>query len=488
MPKIAISRLTFAYPGEHNLFTDLTLNIDLSWKLGLIGRNGRGKTTFLKLLEGELPSRGSVSAPFPLEYFPSPILNPELSPLELASLKTGESELGWCLNREVSLLGVAPEALERPFATLSGGERVKILLSLLFLRDATFPLLDEPTRFLDATSARAVAAYLRSKPGFILVSHDRELLDSSIDHVLALEETDAVLNKGDFSAYWENRRLREEKALAVKERLRKDIKRLDEAAKRSAKWASQAEKGKYGQGPVDRGHVGRLAAKGQRRSQNVENRRLKALAEKRELRVREEKPASLAFTPLPFRGGLMAWLKDATLGYGDRKVLENISLSLASGDRLAVTGPNGSGKTLLLKLFTGETRVQAGEFYLPPSLVVSAVPQEPAFGANDLSELARISRVDEPKFNAILRQIGFAREWLARPISSLSQGSRKKVALALSLCASAHLYVWDEPFGHVDLETRMKIEELIIKNKPTLVVVEHDSTFLKNVATFTFSL
>ena len=163
MSQIKVEGLTFAYPGSYdNVFEDVSFQLDTDWKLGFIGRNGRGKTTFLKLLLGEYPYVGSISASVPFAYFPFPVKDRSRPTEEVLHSVNPEAQT-WELIRELSLLGVSEDALERSFDTLSFGEQTKVLLAVLFVGESRFLLIDEPTNHLDAEGRQRVSRYLRSK-------------------------------------------------------------------------------------------------------------------------------------------------------------------------------------------------------------------------------------------------------------------------------------------------------------------------------------
>jgi lincosamide and streptogramin A transport system ATP-binding/permease protein len=484
MPSIIIKDLGFAYPGADPLFSNLSLNISVSWRLGLVGRNGVGKTTFLRILEGSLEHKGDVLRPFPLTYFPQRTPDTGLSATELYRELRGESGgEEWILKREAEFLKLSEESLKRPIGELSGGERVKVLLSLLFTEDEVFPLIDEPTVNLDKAGRLVVARYLSRKKGFILVSHDRELLDESADHILSLNPEGAECERGNFSSWWENRQ-RLEKSRELKNiKLKKEMKRLKDAAKKSSEWARNAEKGKFGQGPVNRGFIGSKAANLMKKSKTIQKRREKAEEERAELVIAEKKNSELSLNPLRFEGGAIARASGLSAGYDEKIVLKDISFTINPGDRLALTGPNGSGKSLFIKLLIGEGKVNAGELRISPRAKISYVPQIPMIKRGNLRDMAAETGLDEGRFKALLRLLGFERKDLDSDFASLSLGQRKKAYLAASILTEAHLYVWDEPLSHVDVITRMEIENLIISSKPTIVVCEHDSAFLKKVTT-----
>ena len=189
MSQIVVNHLTFAYEGSFdNIFEDVSFIIDTDWKLGLIGRNGKGKTTFLNLLLGKYPCEGSIRTSTVFDYFPYPITEEqkERPAAEFAEELKGGCEL-WRVICELELLRESAEILYRPFGTLSPGERTKVLLAVLFSGENDFLLIDEPTNHLDQEARETVKRYLAGKKGFILVSHDRDLLDACVDHVLVLK-------------------------------------------------------------------------------------------------------------------------------------------------------------------------------------------------------------------------------------------------------------------------------------------------------------
>lgn len=487
MALISISGLDFAHPGGLQVFDSVSLQLDTGWKLGLIGRNGRGKTTFLKLLCGEYPHRGSIHTPVEMDYFPFAVKNTEQSGLDVArNICAGLEE--WRLEREASLLELFLEALTRPFRTLSGGEATKLLLASLFLRGNNFLLIDEPTSHLDIKARRIVGTYLQAKKGFILVSHDRVLLDGCIDHVLSINRAGIELQRGNFSSWQTDRERRDQQELANNSRLKKEIARLEESARRSADWSRAAEKGKFGNGPVDRGFIGHKAAKMMQRAKTVESRRSKAADEKKQLLRNLENDAPLSMRPQTFHSRRLAECRSLSFSYGDVPVLRKISFSIMSGERLALSGRNGSGKSTLLKLLARKLTEFQGTMYLPGGLRISCVPQDASFLAGSLKDFTRKRGIDESLFRAVLHRFGFERSQFSTDMSGFSAGQKKKALLAASLCEEAHLYLWDEPLNYIDVISRVQIENLILEYQPSMVLVEHDQMFLERVATETLHL
>jgi len=277
MALIDVSNLTFGYEGSSDLiFENVSFQMDTDWRLGFTGRNGRGKTTFLRLLMGKQEYQGRISSPVEYDYFPFET-GDESRTARLVVDSLVPDRQPWQLERELSLLEVPPEALERPLGTLSRGERTKLLLAALFLRENRFLLIDEPTNHLDMAGREILARYLRGKKGFILVSHDRALLDGCADHILSINKLNIQVCKGNFSSWLENKAREDQFQLGENQKLQGEIRRLSEAARRTAGWSDKVERGKIGQGAYDRGYIGHKAAKLMQRSKAAEARRQKAV-------------------------------------------------------------------------------------------------------------------------------------------------------------------------------------------------------------------
>ena len=491
MALISISHLSFTHDGGQTIFDTVSLQLDTNWKLGLIGRNGRGKTTFLKLLLGEYSFSGTIHAPVTMDYFPFAVKNPADIGLDVARSVCPNLE-EWRLEREAALLELSLGTLARPFNTLSGGETTKLLLASLFLRGNNILLIDEPTNHLDIKARRVVGTYLRAKKGFILVSHDRSLLDGCIDHVLSINKADIELQRGNFSSWQVNRERQDQRETAADDSLKKEITRLEQSAKRSADWSRKAEKGKYVAGHVDyfldRGFIGHKAAKMMQRAKSVEARRAKAVEEKSQLLRNLENEAPLSMRPQTFHSRRLAECRGVFVEYGETAVLRNVSCGITRGDRLALSGKNGSGKSTLLKLLAGQPMKFQGEVYVPSSLRVSYVPQDASFLHGSLRDFFRERGLDENLFRAVLHRLGFERKQFDADMRDFSAGQKKKTLLAASLCEEAHLYIWDEPLNYLDVISRIQIENLILEHQPSMVLVEHDQMFLQHVATNTLSL
>lgn len=405
MSLIQVSNLTFGYEGSFdNVFENASFSMDTNWRCGFIGRNGRGKTTFLNLLLGKYAYSGTISASVNFEYFPFEVENPDDTPLEIAESIMPDFEM-WRLTRELNLLDADPGLLYRPYSTLSYGERTKVLLSILFIRENSFLLIDEPTNHLDIEARDTLARYLKSKKGFILVSHDRAFLDEVIDHVLSINRADITVMRGNFTTWQQEKNREDQFELQQNEKLKKDVKRLEAAARRSAEWSNRAEDRKIGFKPertekaLDRrAYEGEKSRKMMKRAKSIESRRNDALEEK---------------------------------------------------------------SALLKNIESTDTKLQIAT----------------------LRDYAEHCGIDESLFKSILRKLEFQRTQFEKRMEDFSEGQKKKVLIARSLCEKAHLLVWDEPLNFIDVISRMQLETLLKECVPTVIFVEHDRRFVENVAT-----
>lgn len=492
MSWIDISDLSFAYEGSvEPVFEHLNVRLDTDWRLGLIGRNGRGKTTLLRLLMGMEGHSGRISTSAEFDYFPFPVPDREQTGGEVAEALRPALER-WRLRREMGPLGLDEEMLYRPFSTLSNGEQTRFLLALLFAEEGKFLLIDEPTNHLDLAGRELVGRYLSGKNGFLLVSHDRAFLDGSIDHVLAFNRSGLEVQKGNFSSWWENRERREQFERAEQEKLKGEIRRLDQAARRTAAWSDAVEQSKKGTRNSglrpDRGYIGHKAAKMMKRSKAVQARRETAAEEKARLLSDVETAQTLKLHPLTHPQRRLVEVRDLAVEYGNGPVCRGVTFTVEQGERVALRGANGVGKSSLLKLLAGEKIAHTGQIKTASGLVVSYVPQDTSFLRGGLREFIAQSGVDESLFKTLLRKLDFSRAQFDLDMKDYSAGQKKKVLLARSLCTSAHLYLWDEPLNYVDLWSRMQLEELLASSGATLVFVEHDRAFSDRVATKTVEL
>ena len=502
MSQITVSDLTFCYEGSYdNIFEGVSFVLDTDWKLGFIGRNGKGKTTLLRLLMGNAEKyayQGSIRASVAFDYFPYTVTREQeaLPAAELFEALRPDFEL-WRVLCELEQLALDPECLYRSFSTLSHGERTKAMLALLFSQENFFLLVDEPTNHLDSRARKVVQDYLRTKKGFILVSHDRELLDACIDHVLVLNRETIQVEKGNFSTWWENKERQDSFHRSENEKHLREIGKLKEAADRAAGWADKNERTKIGYDPIkdhDRGIDARAY--------------IGAKTKKMQSRISQmERSARSAEDAGP--GGMFSADESGLRNEGCHTALRNFDFILRRGERILLKGENGCGKSSLIRAvlaaagapemtdisegrgrdttFCPGTRevlpqITSGVLEVPAGLKISYVNQDTGFLKGSLSEFARGRGLEESLLLSLLRQLDFDRIQFRKEMEEYSEGQKKKVLLAASLLTPAHLYIWDEPLNYIDIFSRMQLEELILKYRPTMLLVEHDGVFGEKVA------
>ena len=483
MSLINVTNLTFAYDGSYeNIFENVSFQLDTNWRLGFTGRNGRGKTTFLNLLLGKYEYRGSISASVEFSYFPYHVADPGKLAIEAVEAMHPDYEY-WRVAREMDKLGLEDEVLYRPYGTLSNGEQTKLQLAVLFSKENNFLLIDEPTNHLDIQGRELVSRYLSGKRGFILVSHDRSFLDGCVDHVLSINKSDIQICRGNFSTWWENKARQDAFEQAENEKLKREISRLEETAREKATWSDRTESTKIGSHVFDRGYVGHKAEKMMARSKAIEKRQTAAIEEKSKLLKNIERSDDLKIFQTPFHTKRLAELKAVTIDYGGGAVCENISFEIRMGDRIALQGANGSGKSSIIKLLCGENIPHTGEVWLGNGLKISYVSQDTSGLRGKLTDFARESGIDESLFLAMLAKLDVPKAQMEKDMSALSAGQKKKVLLARSICEPMHLHIWDEPMNYIDIISRMQIEAVLKEYQPTILFVEHDKAFCDNVAT-----
>lgn len=375
MSLIKIENLTFSYPsGYENIFENVSLQIDTNWKLALVGRNGRGKTTLFRLLMGDFEYSGKIISNTEFEYFPYRVKN--------------KSKV-----TEDILSDICPAAQE-----------------------------------------------------------------------------------------WEI--MRELAYLSVK--LQKEIKQLKRAAAQTKNWSNKVEASK--KGAVDKGYVGHKAAKMMQRSKNLQTRQNQAIEEKSSLLNNAEIARSLKLTPIEYHSRTLVNFSNVSIYYNDKTVCKPVSFTIEQGDSVFIDGINGSGKSSILKLIAGEKISHSGNVSIGSGVKISYVPQSTSNLKGRLSDFIFDSQIDESQFKTILNKMNFDKNLYGKDLSELSEGQRKIVMLAKSLCEKAHLYIWDEPLNYIDIYTRIQIENLICEYAPTIIMVEHDSIFRNKTANKTISI
>ena len=470
---IIIKDLKFGY-SDRILFNNINLTIDTSWKLALAGRNGRGKTTFFKLLRGELDYSGSITGVPQTVVFPMD----ELPDTE-----------DWRVRKELNLMGADPNIMWRPMDTLSGGERTKLMLAHLFSDESIYPLIDEPTNHLDREGREAVASYLASKEGFILVSHDRAFLDRCTDHTLVLARSGPELVNAAFSVWWDNNEQRQESELQKNNQIKKEMASIESAMKKNASWSGKAENSKLRSNSVKgaedhfrRAYEGKKASKLMSLAKNLENRNEKKLEQKQSLLKDLEREQRLKIEGSTHHDRTPVILKDVSIFRDGVLIADSINLTVGRGQKISIQGRNGCGKTTLIKYLAGldDSLTASGDIKIAKDLTISYVGQDTSVLKGSIFDLASEFNCDRTKLSTILIKMGF--NDLYKDVEELSLGQKKLLYIALSLCMKADIFLWDEPLNYIDVYMRKEIERLVKQSDITIIFVEHDVRFIEEVS------
>jgi lincosamide and streptogramin A transport system ATP-binding/permease protein len=532
---ILIKHVDFNYDSPYkNIFTDLDLVLDTSWRTGLVGRNGQGKSTLLALLAGKLqPLAGRIEVSEQTIYFPGMANKAELTlhvikdavapfrawEATMASLladgsclaiaeysvlqelfqASGGYEIDANLAREFAELGLNHDLLERPFGSLSGGEQTRALMSCLFCVDGLFPLIDEPTNHLDAQGRWQVADYLAKKSGFLLVSHDRQFLDRSIDHVVSINKNDVQVNRGSYSSWKQHMAEIELAELRARENIKREVKHLKKVAQQRREGALSREVDKHTNDPskggsamLNTGRIGHTAAKQMKRALAAERRIDGKLETKATLLKNQEKDHVLKIQTSGQQRQALLIANNISFAYNQTDdsplIFDNVSLTVNAGERIAISGANGCGKSTLLRVLAGDLAPIQGVVKKPNYVTVSRAYQHPLWQNGSLHQQLVEQSIDESRFRQTLGAFGLQGEVFDRPLETFSQGQLKKVDLARSMLTDADYLIWDEPMNYIDVFSREQIEVAILESLPTMIFVEHDQTFIDRVATTVIQL
>lgn len=525
MSKITLNKVSYHYEDFYNpVYENIDLILKTDWKLGLIGRNGRGKTTLLKLLTGELePTAGNISIPVDVEYFPydsecgytvtldiikenvgglksmeemmEEIISQndearfdEYTLLQEQYLERDGYEMESKILKEMDEMGLEASLLDRAFETLSGGEKTRIMLLTLFLRKRTFVLLDEPTNHLDEEGKEAVVHYLQKKKGFIVVSHDRAFLDQVIDHVMSINKNDITIEKGNYSTWKYNKDKKEEFEFRTRERLEEEIAQLERSARTSRIWATIGNMQSYQYAGNGRANGVETYMKQAKRS---ETRMQDNLDKKKELLQNYEEVKPLVMHQRKdMEEKCLIKIKELTFTYpgGTQPIIKGFNFEVHAGERIWVKGKNGAGKSTLLKILNGELASEAIDY--AEGLKIAMVAQEPRWKSGYVKE-GFDNDINNPTYERFLElcdHFELPDHFLERPLETYSSGELKKVNIARALAEEQHIILFDEPLNYMDTYFSEQLEKAILQYQPTIIFVEHDDYFGKTIATKVINL
>jgi ATP-binding cassette subfamily F protein 3 len=517
--------------GDQNILTDVSFSINRNDRVGLIGPNGCGKTTLLRIIAGlERPDKGSVvfqPKDLGIGYLPQGLHTPEdtligdlLEPQkrELAHIETelariseqiaqtkgdevealmavydrtldrltalspqiSESQTGEVL----AMLGLQNYDLSTPVHELSGGQKTRLSFAKILLSDAQLLLLDEPTNHLDIEMLEWLERWLaRFEGGVMIVSHDRTFLDQTVNQVLDLDESTHTVREydGNFSAYLAMHLTEREKQMAAYRDQEYEIRRMRQDIARTKEQARKVERST--KNDQQRRYAKKVARKAVARERKL-TRYIKS--DERVEKPREGWRMKLEFAKPKHHGQDVLFMEDMAIGYPDcEPLLAEINLHLRAGARVALTGANGSGKTTLLRTIAGSLEPISGQFRLGPTIQLGYMAQGQEIldpGRSALELVREAAPMSETEARAFLHHYLFSGEDPLRTVVSLSYGERARLMLALLVAEGSNFLLLDEPINHLDIPSRSRFEAALSTYDGTVIAVVHDRYFIQGFA------
>ena len=501
--------------GGHAVLIDANLQVNAGERIGLVGRNGSGKTTLLHLIVGaDSPDEGTIYrkqrltigylAQIPAHpgksgrdvlytaFAELTRLGDEMRRLEEQMISSDDIDSlletygalqmryenggGYAIDSKVNAMidGLRLTSfVDRPFDTLSGGERTKVGLALALLQEPELLILDEPTNHLDLEAMTWLESFLRDSPStLLLVSHDRVFLDAVATRIVECEDGELASFNGNYSAFVAQKEKKLLDQFHAYTEQQKKIKKMKETIRQLRQWANE------GNPPNEKFY---------RRAKSME----KALARIETIkkpRLEAVQP-DIQFTAQGRTGRDVFEATDVTVTY-DRTVFEHVSFYAGHGERIAIVGPNGSGKSTLLKVLLGHLEPATGEVRRAERAQIGYLSQHIDF--DDSHRLIEAFRdriaVDEGKARQLLAQFLFYGASVFKPVKDLSGGEKMRLMLAILMHEDINVLVLDEPTNHLDIEAREALEDALDRFTGTLVAVSHDRYFLNKLFPITYWL
>ena len=509
MIDIAISGLVKEFEVGKKILDGLTFQVDSGERVGLLGKNGCGKTTLLRILTGQLDwDEGEVVLPpdkrvglisqipvYPAGYTVEDVLDTAFRPLRemeeemeqlAARMERGEDpallrrydqltaafEAGGGYdtdtrkNKVCSGLQIGPGMREQLFDRLSGGEKTRVNLGRLILEDTDILLLDEPTNHLDLKATEWLEEYLDKFKGTVLaVSHDRWFLDRVVDRVIEIQEGKAEFYSGNYSFYVVEKERRYQEKLKQYEKEQAKIQQLEKAAEQLRIWAYSGNDKIF------------------KRAQSMEKRIERMRTTDRPTR---ERKMEVRFGEREFRGDEVLTIKGLSKSFGQRALFSGVDLEVVGGERIALLGDNGTGKSTLIKILTGEEGPDEGKIRMGPTVKIGYLPQIIHFDHPERSLLdTMLYELDCTAQTARnrLASFKFRGEDVFKPVSALSGGEQSRLRLCMLMDEKINLLILDEPTNHLDIQSREWIEEAVEEYEGNLLFVSHDRYFIDRFAT-----
>ena len=510
MIDISVSNLVKEFEVGKKILDGLTFQVDAGERVGLLGPNGCGKTTLLRILTGVMDyDEGEVViAPgkrlglisqipvYPAGYTVEDVLDTAFAPLhqmeeEMASLAArmaaGESDPALLAqydkltaayqsgggyetqtnkNKVCNGLSIPQDMRQRPFDQLSGGEKTRVNLGRLILEDTDILLLDEPTNHLDLRATEWLEEYLEKFKGTVLtVSHDRYFLDQVVDRIVEIKDGRAEFYPGNYSFYAVEKERRYEEQLRQYEKEQAKIEQLEKAAAQMRVWAYSGMDKTF------------------KRVKSMEKRieRMRVTD-----RPKKERKMAVRFGEREFRGDEVLSIKHLAKAFDGRTLFSDVDLEVEGGERIALLGDNGTGKSTLLKILLGEETADAGKVRMGPTVKVGYLPQVIHFDHPERTLVDTLIYDQDCTASTARNRLAafkFRGEDVFKPVSALSGGELSRLRLCMLMDAKINLLILDEPTNHLDIQSREWIEEAVEEYEGNLLFVSHDRYFIERFAT-----
>ncbi|MCL2235955.1 MAG: ABC-F type ribosomal protection protein [Defluviitaleaceae bacterium] len=500
------------YYGSNHVLRGITLEIYRGEKIGLLGKNGSGKTTLFKIIaEDEYYDSGSVSkasdkkvetlsqipvfgegdtvedvlrssfeevfnvydAMKKIEGNDTPSMLTRYGKLMEEYERLGGYEVETKVEKICNGMNISEDMRNSPFSLLSGGEKTRVNLARILLRDCDILLLDEPTNHLDLTSLSWLENFIKEFPGTVVViSHDRVFLDNVVSRIIEIDNGEANFYSGNYTFYVEEKERRYQTLAKQYKHQQRKIEQLETAIKRQRVWAAI--------NPANSGLAKRALAM-EKRIEQME---------------KVDKPATSRKMTEDFNSGGYAAkevvsLDSVSKSYGLNMLMDDVSLVIGRNERIALIGANGCGKTTLLKMIMGEESCDEGEIKVSSNIKIAYLSQIVIFDNENMTVLDALRSVNpspEEKLRSILARFRFKALDVAKRVGSLSGGEKSRLKLCLLMQNQANFLILDEPTNHLDIESREWIEDAVADFSGTMLFISHDRFFLNHFASKIWSM